>query len=249
MLATILVVTLVFCSCGKPEETSTPPASETTTPPATTPPAAPTATAVEIPWNSACDYEGCMARVTGPVVAVEDMGPGVPKILVTLGDKDKGCIAAISYDDKDKFTNPAIEDFMGKEVAVTGEVTINQWNQMAEIAVTDPSQLVIQTAVTSSVEITWEEVKDHVGETATVTGPVIKVLDLGQGIGKIVLDVGDEEKGPSIIVAYDYKDKFTDPAIEEYNGKEVAVTGKIGVNAWNQKPEINITDPSQIVIK
>jgi len=160
-LVIILAVSMVLGSCGEPEKTTAPTTTAptttaptttaptttaptttapTTTPPTTTPPTT-TAPAPVIDWNDAYDNDGVTATVTGPVVGYEDMGEGIAKYLIYIGDEFSGTIAMILYEDIDGF--PSLDDYVGMTVEVTGEIYINQYRSQAEIAVTDPSQIVI----------------------------------------------------------------------------------------------------------
>jgi ABC-type glycerol-3-phosphate transport system substrate-binding protein len=161
LLAVVFLASLVLVGCGgettttmAPEttttmapETTTTMASETTTTmaPETTTTAAPVATI--IPWNEAINHEGETGTVTGPVVAVEDMGAGIDKYILRIGSEgDDGFNATVEYPNADKFGGAdGLKALVGKTVAVTGDIYDNAFELKAEILLTDPAQLVVAT--------------------------------------------------------------------------------------------------------
>ena len=90
---------------------------------------------------------------------------------------------------------------------------------------------------------TWQEATKHIGETATVTGPIINSVEgpyIVLGIGK-----GASEAG-SFLVRLEV-DRAKIPA-DRYKDKTISVTGPIGWNAAGGA-RIWVTDLSQIVEK
>jgi hypothetical protein len=95
------------------------------------------------------------------------------------------------------------------------------------------------------VTCTAAEAAKHVGEIATVTDKVDGVHQSGRG--NIFLNLGG--KNPNQIVtafipAANAGD-FSNP--QQYEGKTVAVSGKITL--YHGKPQIQVTNVSQIIIK
>ena len=93
---------------------------------------------------------------------------------------------------------------------------------------------------TAPVAITWDQAKDHVGETATVTGTVIGIHDFGQAA---VLNVGKDFPAPDRFTVYIVADKRDDMPKDLDKGKSISVTGKIKM--FHNVPEIE-GDPAHI---
>jgi len=260
-LIIILAFSIVLGSCGETSTTTAPTTTAptttapTTTAPTTTAPTttAPTTTAptttpptttppTTINWDEAFDHEGETATVVGPVVGVEDMGAGIGKYLVYLGDEFTGTIAMILYADIALF--PTLADYVGKTIEVTGEIYINPFRSQAEIACTAASQIVIVESAAAA--INWDEAFDHEGETATVVGLVVGVQDMGAGIGKYLIYLGDEFTGTIAMILYADAGLF--PTLADYVGKTIEVTGEIYINVFRSQAEIACTAASQIVI-
>lgn len=94
--------------------------------------------------------------------------------------------------------------------------------------------------------INWDESRDYLGMTGTVTGTVANLVDKGNFIAKYHLYLGEEFGGTIAVIEYFNADKF--PSLEDYVGKEVEVTGEIVLNTYEDLPEIYCNDPSQIVV-
>ena len=92
--------------------------------------------------------------------------------------------------------------------------------------------------------LTADQAKAHIGQTATVEGRVH--VNRTQD-GETYIDVGGN--GPnapfSAYVSRWNKGKFTD--VDKLDGKKVQITGEI--STFRDKPEIFLTDPSQITEK
>jgi hypothetical protein len=96
-----------------------------------------------------------------------------------------------------------------------------------------------------SVTCTASEAGKHVGEIATITDKVEGVHQSGRG--NILLNLGGKNPNQMVtafIPAASAGD-FSNP--QQYDGKIVAVSGKIALSQG--KPEILVTNVSQIVIK
>jgi hypothetical protein len=100
----------------------------------------------------------------------------------------------------------------------------------------------------SGTSYTWDEAASHIGETATVTGPVIDSIDVPFPDGRTdpVLSVG-EPFGPGAFMVRLMMDRDALPE-DLYVGKTISVTGKIIPNPFGGAA-IWITDLSQIQIK
>ncbi|MEQ1854545.1 MAG: hypothetical protein ABMA01_23495, partial [Chthoniobacteraceae bacterium] len=86
------------------------------------------------------------------------------------------------------------------------------------------------------------EAGKHAGEEATITGKVVAVSKSGKGT--IYLNLGDrfpKQVFSGVILARD-QEKVGD--VHAYEGKTVAITGRIEL--WDQKPQIVIRTPDQI---
>jgi len=94
-------------------------------------------------------------------------------------------------------------------------------------------------------EYTAAEAAKHVGEKATVTGK-IEDVHRAQG-GNIFMNMGGRHPNEvfTAFIAAKNADKFTD--VEKFDGAVISVTGEIKMH--QEKPEIIVTDPSQIVQK
>jgi hypothetical protein len=93
---------------------------------------------------------------------------------------------------------------------------------------------------TAPVAITWDQAKDHVGETATVTGTVMGIHDFGKGA---VLNIGKDFPAPDRFTVYIAADKRENMPKDMDKGKSISVTGRIKM--FHNVPEIE-GDPAQI---
>lgn len=96
--------------------------------------------------------------------------------------------------------------------------------------------------------ITAEEADQHIGETNTVCGLVASARYLGKG-GPTYLNFDRPYPNQTLTVMISDADRagFTSPPEMMFNGKTVCVTGVI--IDYRKKPEIVVTDPSQIVLQ
>jgi len=98
----------------------------------------------------------------------------------------------------------------------------------------------------AAVALSWEEAKDHMGETATVSGPVIEVTP-GWQTAKVLAMGAKTGEGVNIVI--NDPAQFPGELEDLYIGKTIAVTGEITKNAWTGAIQIEVTDPSQIVVQ
>ena len=97
----------------------------------------------------------------------------------------------------------------------------------------------------SPVTCTAAEAGKHVGEIATITDKVDGVHQSGRG--NIFLNLGDRNPNQivTVFIPAASAGDFSNP--QKYDGKTVAVSGKITLN--HGKPEIIVTNVSQIIAK
>jgi regulator of RNase E activity RraA len=97
--------------------------------------------------------------------------------------------------------------------------------------------------------LTAAEAKDHVGEKATVCGKVVSARFAKDSKGQptfLNLDEPYPNHIFTIVVWGSDRGKFGD-ILTKYSVKSVCVTGKI--SSYQGKPEIAVSDPSQIEIQ
>ncbi len=105
------------------------------------------------------------------------------------------------------------------------------------------------TMAPAAAPIPWNEAIDHEGETGTVTGPVVAVVDKGAGIDKVLVFLGSEEDGFVAMFNYADLDKFGGlDGLNALMGKTILVTGEIYMNQFELKAEIEVKDPSQLAM-
>lgn len=93
-------------------------------------------------------------------------------------------------------------------------------------------------------EYTAAEAGSHVGDTATVTDKVGRVNQASGG--NIFVNMGaGRDAGFTVFISAKVADKF--PEAKSYEGKTISVSGQI--TAHKEKPEIAVTEPSQITVK
>jgi hypothetical protein len=239
LLATVLLVSLLLVGCGSKDETTTTAGVATTVA---------SASVGTITWDKAIDNEGKTATVTGSVMAVVDKGAGIDKYILQVGSTgDDGFNAMINYADKDKFD---LASYDGKMVEVTGPIYDNSFELKAEIEVKDPAQIKIvgDAPAAGPAAYTADEAKTHYGENGSITGTVKGVVDMsGAQKWLIQLDATDDGVGANGMVLYANAAKFGD--LNALVGKTVTITGAIVENTFQKKAEIELTDPSQMVVK
>jgi DNA/RNA endonuclease YhcR with UshA esterase domain len=92
---------------------------------------------------------------------------------------------------------------------------------------------------------TPEEAAKHVGETATVTGKVDGFHQSGKG--NIFLNMGGKYPNQAFTAFIPSSSAAQFPQPEQYEGRTVAVSGKITL--YKGKPEIIVNSPSQVTAK
>jgi hypothetical protein len=203
-------------------------------------------------WEEAIDHIGEIAMVTGPIIdSIDARGSDFGDAIdLGMGKRfgEEGYVGiALTVD---RAILPA-DLYIGKLISVTGKIYQTPLSGSG-IAVTDLSQIseigpapAPPEPVTGGV-YTWEEAADHIGEIATVTGPIIDARDVGGAI-PIVLGMG-KKWGELGYVGISLKlDRAKLPA-DLYIGKTISATGYIYRTPIGATV-VEIKDLSQIVIK
>jgi len=100
-------------------------------------------------------------------------------------------------------------------------------------------------ATTTASVITWDLASKHVGETVTVTGPVIGT-HVANGGKSLILNVGKDYPDPKRFTVM-INTTSTAPAVAgTYMGKTISVTGKIEL--YRRVPEVKVS-PADVTIK
>jgi hypothetical protein len=106
---------------------------------------------------------------------------------------------------------------------------------LSSIAVADvPTTLPATQPTSAPAIITWDQAKDHVGQAAVVTGPVVGTHDLGGGAA--VLNVGKDYPDRGRFTVYIPAEKRKGVPDNLYEGKTITVDGKIKL--FHHVPEI-----------
>ncbi len=96
--------------------------------------------------------------------------------------------------------------------------------------------------------IAWHEAKNHVGERATICGPVIDTHYASTSKGKpTFLNIGQDYPSANrftVVIWDDYRGNFPQAPDVYYIGKTICVTGLI--IEYERIPEIEVKSPSQI---
>src|SRR5579863_206499 len=109
--------------------------------------------------------------------------------------------------------------------------------------------LVVASSQTQTVHLKAAEAKDHVGEKATVCGKVVSARFAKDSKGQptfLNLDEPYPNHIFTIVIWGSDRGKFGD-IVTKYIVKDVCATGKI--SSYEGKPEIAVSDPSQIEIQ
>jgi len=109
--------------------------------------------------------------------------------------------------------------------------------------------LVAASTQTQTGHLTAAEAKNHVGEKATVCGKVVSARFAKDSKGQptfLNLDEPYPNHIFTIVIWGSDRDKFGD-ILTKYSVKTVCVTGKI--SSYQGKPEIAVSDPSQIEVQ
>jgi hypothetical protein len=97
---------------------------------------------------------------------------------------------------------------------------------------------------TEPVAISWDQAKDHIGQSVTVTGPVVGTHDFDDAV---VLNVGKDFPDPdrfTVYVKMDMSSDATKPAFLT-TGTTISVTGTVKI--YRKVPEIE-SDPTKISV-
>jgi len=96
--------------------------------------------------------------------------------------------------------------------------------------------------------ISWNEAKYHIGERATVCGPVVSATWASGSKGKpTFLNIGKPYPDPerfTVVIWIQNRGNFPQAPEVYYSGKTICVTGLI--IEYKGIPEIEVKDPSQI---
>jgi hypothetical protein len=95
---------------------------------------------------------------------------------------------------------------------------------------------------TNPSSITWDQAKDHIGQSVTVTGPVVGTHDFGDAA---VLNVGKDYPNPDRFTVYIPADKRAGMPTDLDTGKTISVTGMLKL--YHDVPEIE-ADAAHIVV-
>ena len=98
--------------------------------------------------------------------------------------------------------------------------------------------------------ITTAEAAQHIGETKTVCGLVADARFIEKSNKKptfLNFDKAFPNHTFTVVIMGENREKFTEAPEKAFKGKTVCVTGKITEN--RKKPEIVVTEPSQITVK
>ncbi len=98
--------------------------------------------------------------------------------------------------------------------------------------------------------LTTAEAAKHIGETQTVCGLVADARYIEKS-GKKPTFLNFDQPFPNhtftVVIMGEHRAKFTEAPEKAFKGKTICVTGKITEN--RKKPEILVTDPTQITVK
>ena len=96
--------------------------------------------------------------------------------------------------------------------------------------------------------ISWDEAREHIGERATVCGPVVDTKWASGSKGKpTFLNIGKPYPDPNrftVVIWIQNRGKFPQPPEDYYLGKTICVAGLI--DEYKGIPQIEVKDPSQI---
>lgn len=195
--------------------------------------------AAVISWEEAINYIDEEVTVCGPIIDTLDIGTD---FLLGMGTSIME-VSSVGIQINPSLVGDLPDDkYVGQEICVSGTPYVNP-NGGASIIVTDLSQISLpgEAAGEPAAGIPWEEVKDHIGEIITATGPIIDIMvyegDTVLGMGVSIYEsttVGIQLDGD-------------DPAYEEYVGKTITVTGTVVMNPYGGG-NIDVDDPSTIVV-
>jgi hypothetical protein len=104
---------------------------------------------------------------------------------------------------------------------------------VADAPATMPATVPATLPATAPAIITWDQAKDHVGQLAIVTGPVVGTHDLGDAA---VLNVGKDFPDRGRFTVYISAEKRKGVPDDLYEGKTITVDGTIKL--FHHVPEI-----------
>jgi DNA/RNA endonuclease YhcR with UshA esterase domain len=104
------------------------------------------------------------------------------------------------------------------------------------------SSFVLVSGAQTTIEL--KDLSRHVGDSVHVSGKVFGVRDVSNG-KLTVINVGGAypDQLLTVVVGEEAK-KLLNGSLDDYNGKEISVSGK--VELFKDKPQIVITKPSQL---
>jgi hypothetical protein len=226
-LTVILASVLILSGCPQEEETTPPP----TTPPPTTPPTTAPPASFQVSNLTIMPPEAETGEAVDISVTVFNMGgsSGSYSLVLKINDANvEETSVTVAAKGGQRFSFSVTEDEAGSY-----NVDVNGLTGSFTVVAPPPA----------GGAYTWEEAKDHIGETATVTGPIIDTLDIGTsvllGMGVSAYDaatVGIELPKADL-------DKYPE---DLYVGKTIAVTGELYQNPYGGA-NVLVTDPAQIV--
>ena len=110
---------------------------------------------------------------------------------------------------------------------------------LISIAVADTPTAPSTMPTTAPSAITWDQAAKHIGEQATVTGPVVGTHDFGDAA---VLNIGKDFPDPTRFTVYIPAEKRSGMPDDLDKGKTISVTGKLKL--YHNVPEIEagVTD-------
>ncbi|MEZ4767119.1 MAG: phospholipase D-like domain-containing protein [Caldilineales bacterium] len=213
-----------------------------------------------IPWQDAPQYVGQTVTVEGDIVDTYNSGAVV---FLNFSRNREDFTLVIFADDAESFPIAPEDAFRGQRVRATGEVELYQ--NRPEIIINSPGQIEIVEApagsgaadpdtaasavtqdggVAAGNPIGWQEAGQHIDQTVTVEGDIVRSYDSGK---VTFLNFAQEYQGTFTVAIFasDYG-KFPEPPDAYYLGQRIQVTGK--VKEYQGAPEMVVEDPAQIVV-
>lgn len=221
-------------------------------------PAAPTASAAIVAWQEAGAYLGQEITVEGVVARTHDTG----KVTFLNFTNDwQGTFSIVIFaSDYDKFPRPPVELYRDQLIRASGR--IKEYQGAPEMVIESPAEIAIiaggqgesatplpdqatpaATAPPPTGVIPWEQAGDHLGQTVTVSGRIVRAND----IGSITFLNFSKERDRFVVVVFaeDYAN-FPTPPAQLYEDKLLWVTGE--VTEHNGVPQIVVRSPEQIEV-
>jgi hypothetical protein len=151
-------------------------------------------------------------------------------------------------------TRPLQEKLMHRRQLITacGVLSVVAIGLSMDHAFADPpatrvttSQPATGPATTTASAITWDLASKHVGETLTITGPVMGT-HVTTGGKSLVLNIGKDYPDPTRFTIMIKTDDKNPASADTYMGKTVTVTGKIEL--YRKVPEVKV-NPADVTIE